>query len=196
MLTQRKTAFDVAEFVQDCLAAVGENSPGPALYEVVARAVRDPGAIIQALGEPRRAEIQKLYHSNELTVFNAVWAPKMTVMPHDHRMTAIIGIYTGREDNIFWRRQPNESGGKVEAAGARALMERDAAILGRDVIHSVTNPIPRFSGALHVYAGDFFNTPRSEWDPESLLEKKYDVEKALRLFEDENARLPSNLRGS
>jgi predicted metal-dependent enzyme (double-stranded beta helix superfamily) len=136
--------------------------------------------------------VQKLYHSPELTILNVVWAPKMTVMPHDHRMPAIIGIYTGREDNIFWRRLPGASGGKLEAAGARALSEREALTLGRDIIHSVTNPIERLSGAVHVYAGDFFRTERSEWDPESLLERHYDVERALRLFTDEPARAASS----
>jgi predicted metal-dependent enzyme (double-stranded beta helix superfamily) len=28
----------------------------------------------------------------------------MMVMPHNHHMWAIIGVYGGREDNIFWRR--------------------------------------------------------------------------------------------
>jgi predicted metal-dependent enzyme (double-stranded beta helix superfamily) len=32
---------------------------------------------------------------------NVVWAPKMTIMPHNHCMWAVIGVYTGREDNIF-----------------------------------------------------------------------------------------------
>ena len=27
-------------------------------------------------------------------------------MPHNHEMWAVIGVYTGREDNIFWRRIP------------------------------------------------------------------------------------------
>ena len=94
-------------------------------------------------------------------------------------MWAVIGIYTGREDNIFWRRLPN---GKVEAAGARALCEKDAEPLGPDIIHSVTNPIPRLTGAIHVYGGDFFAAERSEWDPETLREHPYDVEKTLRLF--------------
>lgn len=76
----------------------------------------------------------------------------------------------------------------ASAAGARALHEKDALALGRDIIHSVTNPIGRFSSALHVYAGDFFAAERSEWDPESLLERPYDVERAMRLFTDENAR--------
>jgi predicted metal-dependent enzyme (double-stranded beta helix superfamily) len=187
-MTSHGDGFDLGEFVGQCLLALGDGAPPAALYEVVARAVREPAGILRALGEPRRAEIQKLYHSEELTLLNVVWAPRMTVMPHDHRMLAIIGIYTGREDNIFWRRRAGSEAHRVEAAGARALMEREAALLGRDIIHSVTNPISRFTGALHVYAGDFFNATRSEWDPESLHEQAYDVKKALRLFEEANER--------
>jgi predicted metal-dependent enzyme (double-stranded beta helix superfamily) len=192
MSTATGSAFDREGFIADCQRALREGSPGhaaeKALREVVERAVREPRGVVRALGEPQRSEVQKLYHSPELTILNVVWAPKMTVMPHDHSMPAIIGIYAGREDNIFWRRLPGESGGKLEAAGARALHERDAVTLGRDIIHSVTNPIGRFSSALHVYAGDFFRAERSEWDPESLLERRYDVERAMRLFTDENSR--------
>ena len=113
----------------------------------------------------------------------------MTLMPHNHEMWAVIGIYTGREDNIFWRRLPDEEGGLIEAAGAEALSEKDAVPLGPDIIHSVTNPVSRLTGAIHVYGGDFFETPRSEWDPETLLEHPYDVEKLLRIFEESNALL-------
>jgi hypothetical protein len=56
----------------------------------------------------------------------------------------VIGIYTGREDNIFWRRVPGQSG-RLEAADAKALGRGDAEPLGRDIIHSVTNPIPRLT---------------------------------------------------
>ena len=67
--------------------------------------------------------------------------------------------------------------GKLEAAGARALSEKEAVPLGRDIIHSVANPIPRLTGALHVYGGDFFGVPRSEWDPETLREQSMEGEK-------------------
>src|SRR5262249_27712099 len=107
----------------------------------------------------------------------------MTISPHDHQMWAVIGIYTGREDNIFWRRLP---GGKVEAAGARALCERDAGPLRHNNIHLVTNPVARFTGGLPAYRGGFFSAERSEWDPETLREQPYDVEKTLRLFEEAN----------
>ena len=108
-------------------------------------------------------------------------------MPHNHQMWAVIGVYTGREDNIFWRRIPGSENGKVEAAGAKALCEKDAEPLGRNIIHSVTNPISRLTGAIHVYGGDFFGVERSEWDPETLLEQRYNVEKTLRVFEEANA---------
>jgi len=171
-------------FIQDCRAAHAADPSHKAVREVVARAVADPGSVLKWLGEPKRGEVQKLYHSPGLTILNVVWAPYMTIYPHNHRMWAVIGVYTGREDNIFWRR----IGLKVEAAGAQALCQRDAVPLGPDIIHSVTNPIPRLSGAIHVYGGDFFAAERSEWDPESLIEGRYDAQKTMRAFEEANAR--------
>jgi len=180
--------FDPEQFIADCRAAFVADPSHKAVREVLARAVSDPGAVLKGLGTPTKAGVQKIYHSPELTILNVIWAPYMTIMPHNHRMWAVIGVYTGREDNIFWRRLPNDAANKVEAAGARALCEKDVEPLGRDIIHSVTNPIPRLTGAIHVYGGDFFGTARSEWEPETLTERAYDVEKNMRLFEEANAR--------
>jgi predicted metal-dependent enzyme (double-stranded beta helix superfamily) len=179
--------FDLDQFVADCRSALKADAPQRSVREVVARAVSDPRAVLKALGEPKRAEMQKLYQSDDLTVLNVIWAPWMTLLPHNHKMWAVIGIYTGREDNIFWRRLPGADAGKLEAAGAKAFCEKDAVPLGRDIIHSVTNPISRMTGALHVYGGDFFGVPRSEWDPETLLEQPMNGDKMLRRFEEANA---------
>jgi hypothetical protein len=54
---------------------------------------------------------------------------------------------------------------------------------GRDIIHSVTNPINQLTGAIHVYGGDFFGTERSEWDWLTLREHSFDGEQARRVFE-------------
>ena len=179
--------FDLDRFIEDCRAAIGADPTHKAVREVVARAVSDPAGVLAGLGEPKRAEVQTLYHAPELTILNVVWPPRMTIMPHNHLMWAVIGIYTGREDNIFWRRLPGEIGGRIEAAGAKSLGERDAEPLGRDIIHTVTNPLSRLTGAIHVYGGDFFAVSRSEWDPENLLERRYDAERAMRLFAEANA---------
>jgi predicted metal-dependent enzyme (double-stranded beta helix superfamily) len=180
--------FDIDRFTADCRAALAQDSSHKAVREVVARAVSEPGAVLKAIGEPKRAELKKIHHAPDLTILSLVWGPHMTLMPHNHNMWAVIGIYTGREDNIFWRRLP-EDRGRVEAAGAKALGVKDAAPLGPDIIHSVTNPIPRLTGAIHVYGGDFFAAARSEWDPETLSEGRYDPAKVARLFEEANRNL-------
>lgn len=179
--------FELEQFVADCRTALAADPTHVTVREVVKRAVSDPAALMRGIGEPNRAGIRKLYHAPDLTILDLVWAPQMTLQPHDHRMWAVIGIYTGREDNIFWRRLPDGSG-RVEAAGAKALAVGDAEPLGRNIIHSVTNPIARHTGAIHVYGGDFFAAERSEWNPETLTEGRYDAERVMRQFEDANAR--------
>ena len=182
--------FDLDRFIADCRAALAADRSHAFVRDVVARTVSDPASVLKGLGEPGRAGLHKLYQSDDLTILNVVWAPMMTIVPHNHQMWAVIGIYTGREDNIFWRRVRGEPGGKLEAAGAKALCVRDAEPLGRDIIHSVTNPIPRLTAAIHVYGGDFFDPAhRSEWDSETLLEQPWDPDRAVRRFEEANASL-------
>jgi len=142
--------------------------------------------VIDAL-EPNTAGFTVLHGAPDLTVLHVVWAPRMRLYPHDHRMWAVIGVYTGREDNIFWRRVPGAAGGLVEAAGAKSLGVGCAEPLGRDVIHSVTNPLDRLTAAIHVYGGDFYGGGRSDWDPETLLERDYDYALHRRMFEEANA---------
>jgi predicted metal-dependent enzyme (double-stranded beta helix superfamily) len=178
--------FDLGHFKAECSAAAAQGAAQPAIREILARAVADSGSVLNVLGEPRRAEVQTLHRSADLTILNVIWGPRMTVMPHNHNMWAVIGIYTGREDNILWRRLPDDASGRIEAAGAKALSQGEALPLGRDIIHSVTNPIGRLTGAIHVYGADFFDVPRSEWDPERLVEQPGDVQKTLLLFEESN----------
>src|SRR5216684_1260357 len=183
----RAGMFALEHFISECRAALTADPSHRLVREAVARAVTDPSSVLKGLGEPKRAEIQKLYHASDLTILNVIWGPMMTVMTHNHQMWAVIGIYSGREDNIFWRRLADGSG-RVGAAGARELSVGDVETLGHNIIHSVTNPIPRLTGAIHVYGGDFFAVSRSEWDAETLTERPFDMEKNIRLFAEANAR--------
>ncbi len=178
--------FDLDRFIEDCRQARAADESHMAVRELVARACAVSQLVVASLGEPQRGGIQKLYHASDLTIINVVWGPRMTLRPHNHEMWAVIGIYGGREDNVFWRRLPDNEEGRIEAAGAKALSTGDAVPLGREIIHSVTNPISKLTGAIHVYGGDFYGASRSEWDPESLREVPYDMEETLRLFEDSN----------
>jgi predicted metal-dependent enzyme (double-stranded beta helix superfamily) len=84
--------FDLEQFTADCRAALKQDSSHKGVCEVVARAVADPSGILNTLGEPKRPEIQKLYHAPDLTIINVIWGPMMTVMPHNHHMWAVIGM--------------------------------------------------------------------------------------------------------
>lgn len=179
--------FTKDQFIDDCRQAIKEGSGHKAVRDVVARAMSNPNQIMRELGEPEKGGLNTLYQSDDLTILNIVWAPMMTLSPHNHNMWAVIGIYSGREDNIFWRRVKDAPDGRIEAAGAKALCLGDAEALGKDIVHSVTNPIPRFTCGIHVYGGDFFADGRSEWDAEALTEQPYDVEKARATFEKANA---------
>ena len=174
--------FDKDQFIADCHAALGGEHAARNVRDVVARAVADQAGVMKALGEPNAGGIVPIHRSADLTIINVFWQPKMVIMPHNHAMWAVIGVYSGREDNILWRRLPDDADGRVEAAGAKSLCETDCLALGPDVVHSVVNPIPRITGAIHVYGGDFFGVERSEWDPETLHEKPYDMEKVLKMF--------------
>lgn len=177
--------LDLDRFVEDCITANKESDAQTAVLETLARAVSNPSAVIGALGDPDKAGIVVIHRSETLTIFNARWTPQMNLMPHNHLMWANIGIYTGREDNIFWR----DTDDGLKAFGAEALFVEDAAELPVDVVHSVTNPLLRFTGGIHIYGGDFFNTTRSEWDPESMEERSSDGDTIREMFHRENVRL-------
>ena len=176
--------FDKDRFIQDCIAAAPDGQA--AVREVVQSAVKDPNGIIAELGEPEHAGITPLYRDSKLTIINFAWAPCMSLMPHNHQMFAVIGIYSGREDNVFWKR--NET--SIEAAGARSLGVGDVATLGKNIIHSVLNPIGKMTTAIHVYGGDFFDPeePRSEWDHETLSESPWDIDKVKACFKESEER--------
>ena len=180
--------FDLDAFIEDCRAANREAEPRRAVKEVLERALSGPAAVIDAL-EPNTAGFTVLHGAPDLTVLHVVWAPRMRLYPHDHRMWAAIGIYTGREDNAFFRRDPDARGRLVESGG-KDIEAGDVLLLGDDAIHAVANPADRLTGAIHVYGGDFVHQPRSQWGPGKVEERPYDIDEALQQFTEANRAWP------
>lgn len=175
--------FDVDRFVEDCRAALGDATPLRALRDRVAEAAADGAAITAALGEPTEAGLTPLYQSPDLTVVQVVWGPRMSVLPHDHTMWAVNAVYSGREDNLLWRRLPADGPCRIEAAGARSVGPGEVLSLGPEAVHSVLNPMDRLTAAIHVYGGDFFGrTGSSEWPPETLTARAFDMNRTRAEF--------------
>ena len=176
--------FDLDSFIKACQDALQERLPTLAMKEILERAISDRAGMESALGLPGEAKLDTLHQSSKLTVLNVIWAPEMVIQPLDHRMWSIIGVYGGKEDNTFYRRSPQG----LSVSGVNPLNATEAAILGKSVIHSVRNPLGQFTGAIHIYGGDFFTVPRSEWDPVTFEERPYDGEKTREIFREANKR--------
>ena len=170
--------FDVDTLVAECREVLGEADARGAVREVLLRTLANPSPAAEKLGKDVGG-IEVLYNAPDLTVLNVIWAPQMKIMPHEHRMWATIGIYGGTEDNTLYKRGPE----RIKAAGGRTLHDSEVLALGEDAIHSVANPERRFTGAIHIYGGDFINQPRSQWDPDTLMEEPYNFEELQKRFQ-------------
>ncbi|MDB9961179.1 hypothetical protein OAD62_03705 [Oceanihabitans sp.] len=177
--------IEMQKFIEECILANKEANPQEAVKEVLSKGVSNPQAMLKAIGEPTEAGLKVFLRSKDLTIFAASWTPQMNLMPHNHHMWANIGIYTGREDNIIWERNK----ASLEAHDVRCLFAGDVATLNTNAIHSVTNPLPRFTGGLHIYGGDFFATERSQWDPDTLTEEPSNGDVIRNIFKKANEQM-------
>ncbi|MCI3951252.1 MAG: hypothetical protein K0R53_749 [Burkholderiales bacterium] len=115
--------FDKERFIEDCRAALKDVNAQAAIRELVARAVSEPAHVVRALGKPQRSGVETIYRAQDLTILNLCWGPRMVFKPHDHRMWAVIGMYGGREENTFFRR----NGNGLVRHGVKELNVGDAA---------------------------------------------------------------------
>jgi predicted metal-dependent enzyme (double-stranded beta helix superfamily) len=166
------------DLVTACVDAMAESDLRGAIRDILTGAVTDQ----RLAGDLERPEagLNVLYRSPQLTVLNVIWPPLMSLFPHDHRMWAAIGIYGGREDNTFFRRNQHS----LVPSGGKELTDGAVLLLGDDAIHAVHNPArSSYTGAIHVYGGDFVGTPRSQWDPDTLQEHPYDLDAVRQEFD-------------
>jgi predicted metal-dependent enzyme (double-stranded beta helix superfamily) len=104
------------ELVVGCMDAIAEPDPRRAVREVLEQAVASR-RLVDAFDDPT-AGLNVLYNAPDLTVLNVVWPPLFSLYPHDHRMWAAICIYSGREDNAFYRRH----GETIVTSGGKELL--------------------------------------------------------------------------
>ena len=179
-------SLDVDTLVERICGASTEHTPPLAVRDVLDEVVAR-GELETLLPPVAEGGITTLYNAPELTVLRVAWTPGIRMVPHDHKVWAVIGMYGGVEDNAFYRRHPErgltESGGKQVHAG-------EVLVLGDDTIHSVANTRNEYAVAIHVYGNDFFAPGRVEWDFETLTERPRDMEGIRRTFREANEKWP------
>jgi predicted metal-dependent enzyme (double-stranded beta helix superfamily) len=178
---QERAMPDLERFIHECREAARADMARRAVGEIVERFIARSADVFAVVGE-QPPGIYPLHLSPELTIVNVVWAPDMAFPPHDHTMWAAIGIYAGAEDNLFWH---SDEEGRLSRRGLVRLEAGRVRLLGDRVIHSVTNPLSRLTGGIHVYGGDLPNAPgRREWNAATLEECPIEPGATIRRFED------------
>ena len=116
-----------------------------------------------------------LHGGEDLTILHVVM-PKRPAgagdpIPHNHRMSAVIGVMYGSEENAFF----DFSTQTLEPAGGRVLAEGEVLVMDNNTIHSVKNPSSELpTSALHVYSGDLIAAEKSMWCEPDQSEQPFD----------------------
>lgn len=176
-------SFSVDQVVAECREAArsANGHAGAAVEEVVARAVSDPAAIEAAIGAPETLPPMTVWsNDDDLTVLHLVWPPGVELTAHDHLMWAAIGLYGGREDNVLYRVLPE---GGLEERKQMTLGRGDTVLLGHDTVHAVNNPSREWTGAIHVYGGNYFIPGRHMWLDTDAAGADFDVDHVVGTIE-------------
>jgi predicted metal-dependent enzyme (double-stranded beta helix superfamily) len=155
--------FSTESFVDACLAALDTDDQVDAVREAVLAALSEGRAAIDAvLGTKFKREADTLYSSLDLTVQRILWPPGFAGRAHEHRMWAVVGVYSGEERNRLFARSANG----LEDSGGCALAQGEVLVLDEGAIHAVENPRHDWTAGLHVYGGDIVGAPRNAWGPD------------------------------
>jgi predicted metal-dependent enzyme (double-stranded beta helix superfamily) len=161
-------AFELNRFIEECLKSVSDANPVERVRRLLQTAVDDP-SISTVL--PAEAEDETLLHASEqLTVYSLRLTPGILYPPHEHKMTAVIGLYEGAETNYFYRRD----GSSLTRTTVNESRAPEVLVLPPDAIHSVANPGQSYSRAIHVYLGPLTKIERSVWAADGTQERPFD----------------------
>lgn len=154
-------SFDLDGLVAACRAATDTTDPVAAVCTAVFEAITDGNDDLVARTPEPTGEEMMLHRSAQLTVVLAHLPPRRWWPVHEHRMTSVVGVYTGAEQRRFYRPKT----GRPIVRGELNLAAGEIATLGPEVLLSVGAADGSPAASLRVYLGDLFGTERRMWDP-------------------------------
>lgn len=102
-----------------------------------------------------------LFEDETVSIWFCRFAPGQSVPPHNHLMSATIGVFRGIERNDVFTRTEQ---GRLERSEQIDVSPGDVISLAADVIHGVTCISDTASEAIHVYLGALSKIDRSLFD--------------------------------
>jgi len=174
-------SFDTDQFIADCISTLHEADPIDGLLEVVGRAISVPADLNSWFTVPiDQGDDGILLRRRDLLISSALFPSGFSTGIHNHTVPAVIGVWTGAEDNYFYQRTPTG----IAPLPSRRIEAGQVLALDRETIHDVHVSTRSWSGALHVYLGDILEADRSEWSDQNGPESPFDGEQQERRWSD------------
>ena len=161
--------------IDRCRKALESDNARSEVEAILLEAVKD-AAIVDAISTRTKfssLEDLAIYRSDRLTLLAGSMPPGFSAAPHNHNIWSVVGVCAGQEDNQFFVRD----GDGLKQVGETSIVGPGVLPNDADVIHAIRNPLDTPLIALHVYGGDLFSTPRSNWDAETHKEVSFDWKK-------------------
>ena len=156
------TEFDLQNFIGRLRNSASSEDAPVRVEALMSEAFRNPEAVRAAMPRFESDEVI-LFEDESLSVYYCRFDPDQQVPPHDHRTTAVIGVYDGGEVNSFYR----VDGGRLIEEATVTLAPGDVLRIDADAIHTVMTSGQEACHGLHVYLARLATTDRSLYDWES-----------------------------
>ena len=155
---------------------------------VVAAQIREP---VVVPGSSIAGVDEIVFEDESLTVLVVHSAPDVRQPPHDHLISAVIGVYEGIEEPRYFRR----NGGSLVRSGGADIGPGDVLTLGPAAIHAIS-ATGSWCRAVHVYLGALDSVDRSLFDPDTYDDEPMTVERYAGFCrQDRRRRVPEPRRG-
>ena len=136
-----------------------------------------PDTVAKACQAKQGDEI--LFEDDSVSIWHCEFAKGVSVPAHDHQLSAVIGVYRGRERNDFFEAA---AGGGLQRSGQVELGAGDVLSIGPSAIHSVTSIGEGACNGLHVYLGNLTKVERTLFDMDSGQAMQFDDKNYERLM--------------
>ena len=156
--------ISIPALIAACRSAACSTQPQAAVERLLQGIIGEPSAWADLFaGTDLGADesgVSMLHADEAVTVVHVDLAAGFISRAHDHGLWAVIGVYSGQEDNVFYRADAHG----VTPTGTVSVVAPDTIRLGRAAIHHIHNPLSRSLRAIHVYGGDLRTVHRAYWE--------------------------------
>jgi len=161
----------LTQFISTCQQLAASGAGVGEFTDAMRDLVSDPQGLAAAIGPPELPEpvpIEGVDHvvfeDESLTIVVVHVPPGIEQPPHEHLMTAIIGVYEGAEAHRFFNR--TDTG--LESSGFRAVGPGRVLTMGSEAVHAIASADNNWCRGIHVYLGSLSSVDRDVFDPDSF----------------------------